>query len=632
MLKHSISDPFNFQHVTHTNPGQLPPLEVTHPHDLATEFSILRAAQRPKAELKGIRAESIIYRDPPAEDSISILAPDSQSLFTRSPPTSPKAPNSPPPFHKGFSPRASRSVENFSRPVSRTRKPSCPSITPPPRGSSRLAGSSDIPEPTSQTVDALLGLHSPTTFPEYVPSRTEPKSPRSRASLAAPFNYDACHAFTTEDDTARPLRSPHAHTPDLADVPEEDESSWRNSSVLKSPPPPSSPPPPPTFASSAGYGDSGRRPEFSRPLQNTAPFLRVPKGSAPLHSPTIPPKQIQLSQPSASRKDKHRKQQSPIQARESLDDSWEDYIDYCYEHAAESNSNFDWQRTSSEEQRAVTDNFAMLTINPSLPVEEKQQQIPRVTVGLQAPSVVVSGKSTPELSAISNSTQPSAVSTAPTENPFDFVAIASPRRPDSLGKLAQIEVLPSFDEHVSPDPYEDIIHEEGRFAFYTHPEDNYRSSRGSGSQISKCNSQESMILSRAASIARKHRSSVSTTSVPELVHSSSCSHDNVKRDSGFSDPPRALSPRAPSASHWRSKTLTQEFSHSGGESSLPSTPNHDRTKSVSALESQDSLSSIQTVPLSTNRTRASTITRGGTRKARTSYSLFPSAAPPPGKQ
>lgn len=521
--------------------------------------------------------------------------------------------------------------------MSRTRNhPPCPSITPPPRGSSRPTKASVIPQPTTQTVDALLGLHSPTTFPEYVPSRAETKSPRSPvAPLAAPFSYDVGHAYTTDDDSARPLRSPHVHTPDLADVPEEDESSpWRNSSVLKSPPP--------KFASTVGFGGTGGRPEFSKPLQNTASFLQVPKGSEALHSPTIPPKAEERPRSQVSRKEKkEQEKQRSIDTRGSVEDSWDDYIDYCYDHAAESNSNFDWQRSSFEEQRTTTDKFAMLGTDCSSPVEDKHQRFPSVTVALQPPSTSVSGKSTPDfsavsaVSAVSSSTQPSTVSTAPTENSFEFFpAMGSPKSARSLETPAQIKVLaPPFDEHVSPVPYEDLIaggdQDESQYAFYAHSDENYRSSRGSGSQISKCNSQESMILSRAASIARKHRSSVSTTSVPELIHSSSCScnHDTVNRDSGSSDPPRALSPRVPSsASHWRSRTLTRDFSRPGSETSRQSTPNHDRTKSVPALESQGSLSSIQTVPQATNRTRSSTITRGGTRKARTSYSLFPSAA------
>ncbi|KAL1959030.1 hypothetical protein VTO42DRAFT_3271 [Malbranchea cinnamomea] len=630
LLKSSISDPFNFQHVTHTNPSQLPPLEHTHPHDLATEFSILRAAQRPQTELKGIRAESIHYREPASEDTASVLAPDSQSLFTRSPPTSPKFPTSPDRFHTGLSPRATRSVENFSRPGSRARKPSYPSISPPPRGSSKFSNASEIPQPTTQTVDALLGLHSPTEFPGHTHSRTEYEPPRSPGPLAAPFSYDVGHAVTTDDGTARSLRSPHSRTPDLADVPEEDEiSPWRMSPVHKSPPP--------KFATTVGFGGSSGRPQCNTPQKNVGAFLDVPRVSEELQSPTLPPKQAGLrNPPSTSRKEQEPKTQHLTESSGLAEESWEEYIDYCYEHAAESTTNFDWQRSSVDEPRTTEEQFSRLTIDERLHVEQNQPRGQQDASRLRAPSVGASGNSTPDLqSAVSTSTQPSSISTAPTESPLEFASTPSPKK--TRNSQVQVVAQPS-DGHISPDPYEalmtDGVQEETQYAYYAHSEDNCRSSRGSGSRISKCNSQESIILSRAASVARKHRSSVSTNSVPELVHSSSCSRETIDHDSGgSSEPPTALSPRASqSAPQWRSKILTKEFPPPRSDPSLPSTPTHDRANSVSVLEGQDSLSSMQPISPVQTRARASTILRGGTRRTRTSYSLFPRATSPPGQQ
>lgn len=622
-----------------------------------------------------------------------MLAPDSQSLFTRSPPTSPEGPRSPTSFYSSSQspPRASRSVENFSRPVSRAppTKPSfSPSIIPPPRSSSKFAGSPATPEPTCQNVEALLGPD------HHAYPQTEIKSPRQPMELAPNFSDDeAGQACTTEDNSARALRSPLNHTPELADVPEEDESSWRNSAA-----PPASPPRNNlNFSFPAGFSrSSSRRPQFNKSLTSPATFLHVSAGGEEMQSPTIPserqshPPSAQSPAPEAG--ERHNKEQS------AADESWEDDIDYCYEHAAESTSNFDWQRTSFEEEsEAREERLATLTIHPSSlvansttaddPAVEEQKSVPFVAE-LHPPSTSASGQSTPDLqpvSAVSSSStsQPNSASSPakPEDDSFKPAAypssLSSPNESrDNLQKPASIQVLAApFDEHVSSDPttYEDLISNAAsaaaaqddtenthHFPFYpthSHPhpqpsDDPSRSSRGSGSPISKCNSQESVILSRAASIARKHRSSTSTTSVPELVHSSNCSRETVDRDqnqhqhqhqnrerdrdnnsnsvAGTSEPSRPFSPRPPvSATHWRSKTLTKEpLSASGcggGEAATaPATPTHDRAKSASVLESQDASTSSKTL-------KAAAAGRGGggatPRKTRT-YSLFPVAAQP----
>lgn len=64
LKKMSISTPFNFEHVTHTDRQQLPPLHTLHEHDLPGRVRALSAHQRPKRQLDGIRADDLSEKLP----------------------------------------------------------------------------------------------------------------------------------------------------------------------------------------------------------------------------------------------------------------------------------------------------------------------------------------------------------------------------------------------------------------------------------------------------------------------------------------------------------------------------------------------------------------------------------------
>ncbi|WEW56490.1 hypothetical protein PRK78_001935 [Emydomyces testavorans] len=618
-LKRNISEPFDFQHVTHTNQSQLPPIEYTHLHDLATEFSIIRASQRPDSELKGIRAESLFREDLSSEDllttNLMTLAPDSQSLYTRSPPRSPisvEIPKSPKDLSNK---RVSRSVENFSRPVTRiNRLNSTPSIIPPPRVSSRSACSPPV-DPTSQTINALLGLDSPPAVPRHIPSTlddslaNEPQT--SPFDLTAYSRDEPVHASTSNDYPSKMLRTfPDDHVSGLANIPEENESSWRNSR--------------------AGAHMSLKL--TASPVECGQPLLTVDSAFRPedLHSPIIP-----------ATGDQPRDLKPSVKVQPALEDSWEDDIDYCYEHAAESNSNFDWQRVSLQD---VKENFAAFSLDESFVMNasyenpEKLCPLPRFgSVGEDR-----SAPTTPESQAAFSFPRPGSVSPGGSAKSFEF--LPSPGK--KLGKYSPepLRVLgPPLEDRLSPLPMYGgtmpDIQESDEEADYAQPDGQTTSARSSCAPLSKCNSQESMILSRAASIARKHRSSTSTNNVPDLIHSPSSSRETVNRDSASPMIEQVISfaPRSPvSTIHTRSGSLGQDAVRSPTSSfsdlqliekrAGPATPSHDRAKSESVLDTFDTSVSLKR---SCARKRSSTYSRGiNHRKARTSYSLFPPTTPP----
>lgn len=59
LKKNSISPPFNFQHITHTQKNHLPELDSVTDRELVSEFWAASAYQAPRTELRGINAQSI---------------------------------------------------------------------------------------------------------------------------------------------------------------------------------------------------------------------------------------------------------------------------------------------------------------------------------------------------------------------------------------------------------------------------------------------------------------------------------------------------------------------------------------------------------------------------------------------
>ncbi|OJD17344.1 hypothetical protein ACJ73_08807 [Blastomyces percursus] len=652
-LKQNISDPFDFQHVTHTSPSQLPPMDSCQLHDIVTEFSVIRASQRPRHELKGIRAESLHFQNF-SSDNISTkndaspCASDSKSQHAHSRSTSPDVRTSPTSPSRLQSHRNSRSVENFSRPVSRlSRQQSSPSMIAPPRSSSKLA-TPDIPEPSPQTIDALLGLHSTFAVPETLYDDTQEQH-LPKLDLPSVFP-DVGHALIPDDDMPVMARSPsNVLAFDLADVPEEDETATsrnndaRNSIVA-------------TSSAPFRFGQSTPRVDFDKPLPAVpSPKKLIPE---PLGSPTIPTLHGDSDEAFAQKRWESNKRRSILQR--PLDDlSWEDDIDYCYEHAAESNSNFDWQRTSFEELE-MKSKLERLTIHasPAADVDtpiaiQNHQDSQEGSERSDQNTINASSFSAPSFTTTNYD-----VSQMTSTSPLPCVQVDTLSQADYF-RAEHVPILsaPFGDDMVSNQAYHGLIPTDQKvdenYPLYSHAQVNepFDSPRDSYSPISKCNSQESIILSRAASVARKHRSSLSTTSVPELVHSSNCSHSAVDRDSVSSageqpqpqqqtketlraPTPSPVSRPRPITTHQRSKSLARELTqrsqpidgYTSDISSVPSMPYHDRAKSVSALDLRQPTSPIRAKAPET-RNRSATITRGPSGgKARKSYSLFPTAA------
>ncbi|KAJ5474854.1 hypothetical protein N7475_004420 [Penicillium sp. IBT 31633x] len=586
-MKSIISDPFDFHHLTHTNPSQFQSLDQTRENDLVTEFSAIRASQRPQTDLKGIRAEDLHFRNFSCDDLGAFGTATTVDVPSVSPPTSPKT-------KINHSRKESRINENFSRPVSRYPR-SCPTTPPPPAVPETSPAETD--EPAPRAIDEILGLSTVTTYPECIQS-------------VQPTRFVSPEPA---DDSIR-TSSMSSHY-DLADVPEEEEATryWDSpESSLGCPPSYSTSQASPPATDTQSPNASSRTTPIS--IEVAEELSR--KFSEALGSPTLPqefhrtPQALVEVTPPEPISSVHQ-----FSFEDEMYDSWDADIDYCYEHAAESTSNFDWSRTSLDETRPQVG--VACSDGPWLaPRTRHLQPSPLSTFALATPDREASpAQSLPSHSAATPSTA-------------DYEQEFIPRDVDYFQPVSTA-LVPSMRKQISHEPlYEEYMTTDGesdRHFPFSQSMMGSISPRSSFSPISKCNSQESLMLSRAASIARKHRSSVSTNSVPELIHSLSNSRELTATDRLTAG--EALT-RPPSSSHHRqTKSLAEtHFLHQSESSTsldgvdfpMPAAL-HDRAKSISEVDAAPA--KIEAPPPAIP---AKSLNRKKSRSP--SYSLFPTTA------
>ncbi len=237
--------------------------------------------------------------------------------------------------------RYSNSMENFSRPVTRT---SYLPISPPKRVSSR---------------NALKSLPVPADRPSYtIDAVTDPRKPlrktarTSRSIVQMPINSPCQdratnipvvgHAISTTDDSARHLKSSPLPRipPSLEDVVEEGD----------------------TFNNDQSADSSSRHRSQTLPLRHvqSLPATRVQERLIPVESkrhtsPAIGPHQHHIPHDSRSawsishsRPPVYKDARISVGFKSISIEHWEDVVDECYEHAAEADSDFDWNHIMAD--------------------------------------------------------------------------------------------------------------------------------------------------------------------------------------------------------------------------------------------------------------------------------------------
>ena len=657
-IKHDISKPYNFQHLTHTHAKQVQELKRASHNELVSGFFAIRASQAPQQELKGIKAENLENKasqaEPLPQDLTDPITPPSKS------PTRSQYRRSNSPFSPSGSLKYSRSIENFSQPSPRTYKvPTSPTGLP-PRVSSRHFKHDQF----TYNQDASI--------PENpVTHLCQDLSPTLGMASSGDDVYDisnAPHAVTTPDQTALTLRSfPFGSSgTELADVPEEDEHCARR------------------LSSASGLRHSRsfpNPPSLSYRRSQTLPSTAGEQLDGPISVDARTPR---IDQPFDEVPIRPRMSRRISSGLKGIDASWEEDIDYCYEHAAEADCDFDWERVPGEDEKTNDINRRR---TPSLNVDSTLDDLindyenicipksDRIDAGMQIfPTDTPLTHGLPPLQTLMPDLVHSSANSAKSPNS----SIPSALTPAQLLPSPQSITLPAkgaknFDFSPSlliPKDYESQMLQED---VYEHmldgehiPEHHYpihdlryeaSSSRGdsprsSGTLISKCNSQDSIMYSSVLAM-RRAREADSVGSLPELVHSKASqerSNDHPPNQVIATNMADASIDNLPGARHHRrSQSLAADIArqsilqkaasysslYSQDEDalppvSLPSTKRRSRAHSDAATRILHASSQPSVTTLSRKRSASSGSALSGSsqRNSRASYTLFP---PVPGR-
>ncbi|PQE10417.1 pak-box p21-rho-binding protein [Rutstroemia sp. NJR-2017a WRK4] len=519
LRKNTISGPYNFQHLTHTAQEQVPELKNIPPMKLVTEFSTLRTSQAPtNGGLKGIRARDLMFEN---FSSVALdHVPDAPSSPTS--PTNSRRPTTPqrrgvlrkslsPPQQTWRAINYSVSHDNLRSPPVRPPRsppsPHCP-IQPPARVSSRTAST------FFNTIDPMsvvpAGLQESTPF-DFTHEAQSPPSPPKWNSEFEFSDKHMSHAVTTPGDEAWPLSAPLGSDfgGDLADVPEEEEHGGRRRS-----------------RTSVSSGELR--------MSKSVPGLRT---RALEQAPELPEMGSYFAR--AGSNDTTRLPRFSITPNHQMfSDSWEDDIDYCYEHEAEANCDYDWDRRSTVEHAN----------SPKIPAAKAAQNENTVSPTRFRPSLLVPAPfDLPELSPLSGISSASSYLRTPT----NFMAGQRPTSYASTFKesdgfnLSPTLLIPGDDYHQSEhDALFDTYHHDHVPSATIFPMDSYdqpsspvdetlsstmsyRSSvyshnslRSSSSTRYNRSSQDSALLVyQAGNMSKAHRSIGSASSLPDLVPS-----------------------------------------------------------------------------------------------------------------
>ncbi|KAI9873569.1 MAG: hypothetical protein M1830_010848 [Pleopsidium flavum] len=683
--KRNISEPYNFQHLTHAHAKQLPELERASHNELVTEFSAIRASQAPRRELRGIKAENLHFKNFSSEALLQDLSTSSPIDPITPPPLSPTRSteflrrDTPSPLHSVKSPHYARSVENFSLPGPRSpRSPPSPMV-PPPRTSSRAALTMAFASPRARLespTSPVFGrpLAGSTTFSSI---NDEPAMFLSlqgaHASTDGSGDFPILpHAVTTSDDSALHLLPLPFGTPgtELPDVPEEDESYFRKRSSVRSSRPS-------TASSALRHAQSfpctktsSDRPTSNQSLRGFSEAQGQQRPLSNASNPLTPPFGATIAanrfRPSVSSERMSR-------SLKGIEGGWEDDIDYCYEHAAEADCDFDWDRISRDDvedegtpDRLDDGQHGTENLSSGKDYTQTKRCRPDSTTknfppeSLRLVSVDSTDIPVPDLepaSALSESTSgPEALTPSLSLLPPPPIKVPVKASKGSEGFLISPSLLtpPDYEAQMLEEAmYQEMlsnsVNSDRHYPFYNRVEEGSESR--TDSPLSKCNSLESMVVSRTASVMQNHRSSNSSGSLPELVHSKNSQERfdmvadelaehiaslntveaTVDTQRSISPPYKRRTSLAKEVAHQSMlKKVTSNASAEDAEAPAPvvqSTRQRDRLRSEEGVKVTSATSAHASGPPIAKRSRSSsTATTTSSRpSSRVSYTLFPTS-------
>lgn len=571
----NISEPFNFHHVTHTQPHHAQKLERADPNDLVSEFSALRASQASQPGLRGIKAKDIKREELPRD----ALLPDSPShshigsaglssfCTSRIPDQAQRSP------YSAMSPVRTldqpRSTDSFSQPSAAYHNAQNSPTSSPPRTLSR-----------HRTPDFFTFHHeSPSEATFDLPISTEPPSEPSDYTIGSWHDsvYDLAspHAVTTDDGADWNRQVPFSMVKtELAPVKEDDENDEKRSSILTCPqrsgtheydlrntrhlPSPKVPLPNASNASrsAAKQSKGGWRhaAHAARCGQSNRPVAEEEDVLGSLHSHSMPPATVSepfIEDPLDDIPVRPRFSRQVSVGPRDMAGFWDiasDAINCSYALGAEGDSHFDWCGSSiyEDDASAPIANDIQTVANDTVsepPNGQPQTALPSSRRNSAKRSSSVYSNSPPLLLPLQTfPSKPDPLSAGSTESSFSSApeavtpseateAAMNTRYPTSSYKEwcqpayivpndLEYQTLPDdlyhnmYTSEYSPDaPFQ--LHNVGRIEGSTMN----NSPRSSRSPISKSSSQESFLYATGPSQARRPRNAGSIGSLPELMSS-----------------------------------------------------------------------------------------------------------------
>ena len=616
-LKRTISEPFDFQHVTHTDRCFLDSMQRVSKTELVGEFSALRAGQASKPQLRGIRAEALPvkkeHHSPPTSPGIR-----SETEIESSLPQTPPRPTPPPkdsvtPWSPAQYAGASRSLGNFSRSNSSS---TISPVTPPLRYSSRWA------LPTLPSPMRPLGAytHNP-SFSMDVNTADSSENLCENCSGAEPVckkplpGLPSFYEDTMEDANAEHMRAAPLERIrlELADVLDEDEFKRQSVIALQ------------TETKVMPIADDTTR-KFALG-HNTSETTFV-------HDDTTT---------------------SPVNGDFVLDD-WDGAIDFSWDQAVEPEADAQSPSSMTDQVASFVDRAMTRLAGPDHTTTAKNEQEEQVLT--QSPrsqpdnveSKTDEGENQPELQFQED---PNRAATQETRN-----ELCVPDRSDASPLHAlDIEAQQSWQEVLescaTPKPAVRSLAPDvsDRASTLT---TSFNSDCSAASGISKSSSQESIIWSIASSIIGTQRSSNSSSSIlehlpeyPRAVKSiddfkealeSVQEHLQEIHEEQTTEPSPHPSYAPGKQHHGRAKSLATDFVFGNGLRRIRSNSNsprdshcHERVPSGSGIPIPIRKSSVRDQPelsrLPPRRMRSATTVARSRHASRASYSLFPGATP-----
>lgn len=561
----NISEPFNFHHVTHTQPHHVQQLERADPNDLVSEFFALRASQASQPELRGIKATDI-QREDVAQDA---LLPDSPSRLRNGPADLPHFRTSRIHDHTQDSPygptspvrtlERSGSTNNFSQPSAAYHAAQISPTSPPPRTSSRhltpdfFTFHDDYP--SEPTFDSPIPTESP-----------EPSDYPIGTWNNGVYDFSSPHAVTTDDSANWIRQVPFSLVKtELAPVEEDDETDEKRNSILASIQRPgthdSRVPNAKSFSSNmvSPHWDSDACMSVAEDVQGGwahATTLAEQSScgrSSGLHSmPSAKNSELSVEDPLDDVPVRLRFSRHTSVGFNDMEGFWDiasDAINCSYALGAEGDSNFDWHRspiheddmtalTADDVKTDAADTASGLpqrNTQPASPPPSKNTDKRSSSVYSSSPPLILPLQTFPSKldppSATSTESSFSSIPEAVTPNEITHSAVTTGFSTMNCKEWGQPAHL-MFNDLESQTVDEDFLYSQMYTSDYSqdapfHLHNGGRidgstisnSPRSSRSPISKSSSQESFWYSQAASTARRPRNAGSAGSLPELMSS-----------------------------------------------------------------------------------------------------------------